>query len=72
MILGGGDLVLPLLLIASVAGQNILRSIIILVFALLGLLVMHLIFIKLKSRPMPALPPIAAFSILGYLISLLI
>ena len=72
MILGGGDLALPLLLIASVAGQNILRSIIILVFALLGLLVMHLIFIKLKSRPMPALPPIAVFSILGYLVSLLI
>ena len=72
MILGGGDLVLPLLLIASVVHQNIWQGIIILAFALLGLLVMHLIFIKLKSRPMPALPPLAVFSILGYLISLLI
>lgn len=72
MILGGGDLALPLLLIASVANQNIWQSIIILVFALLGLLAMHLIFIKLKSRPMPALPPLAVFSILGYLVSLLI
>lgn len=72
MILGGGDLVLPLLLIASVANQNIWQSVIILVFALLGLLAMHLLFIKLKSKPMPALPPLAVFSILGYLVSLLI
>lgn len=72
MILGGGDLVLPLLLIASVAHQNILQSIIILIFALFGLLVMNLIFIKLKSKPMPALPPLAVFSILGYLVSLLV
>lgn len=72
MILGSGDLVLPLMLIASVARQNILHSIIILIFAAIGLLAMHLIFIKLKSRPMPALPPLAIFSILGYLVSLLI
>ena len=72
MILGGGDLGLPLLLIASVARQNIWQSIVILVFALLGLLTMHFIFIKLKNKPMPALPPLAVFSILGYFISLLI
>lgn len=72
MILGGGDLALPLLLIASVANSNIWQSIVILIFALLGLLTMHLIFIRLKSKPMPALPPLAVFSILGYLISLLI
>jgi len=72
MILGGGDLALPLLLIASVAKQNIWQSMIILIFALFGLLAMHLIFIKLKSKPMPALPPLAIFSILGYLVSLLI
>lgn len=72
MILGGGDLALPLLLIASVVNRSIWHSIIILVFSLLGLLVMHLIFIKLKSKPMPALPPLALFSILGYLVSLLI
>lgn len=72
MILGGGDLVLPLLLIASVVNQNIWQGIIVLIFALLGLLTMHLIFIKLKSRPMPALPPLAVFSILGYLVSLLV
>lgn len=72
MILGGGDLALPLLLITSVAHQNIWRSIIVLVFALLGLILMHLIFIKLKRQPIPALPPLAVFSILGYLISLLI
>lgn len=72
MILGGGDLALPLLLIASVAHRNILHSIIILIFSLFGLLAMNLIFIKLKSRPMPALPPLAFFSILGYLVSLLI
>jgi presenilin-like A22 family membrane protease len=72
MILGGGDLALPLLLIASVVRQNILHSIIILIFSLFGLLAMNLIFIRLKSRPMPALPPLAFFSILGYLVSLLV
>ena len=72
MVLGGGDLALPLLLIASVARQGIWHSVIILVFAILGLFAMHLIFIKLKNRPMPALPPLAVFSILGYLVSLLI
>ncbi len=72
MILGGGDLALPLLLISSVAGQSILQAIVVLIFAVLGLLAMHFIFLKLKSKPMPALPPLAVFSILGYLISLLI
>jgi len=72
MILGGGDLGLPLLLIASVARQNVWQAIVILAFALLGLLTMHFIFIKLKNKPMPALPPLAVFSILGYFISLLI
>ncbi len=72
MILGGGDLALPLLLISSVAGQSILQAVVILIFALLGLLAMHFMFIKLKSKPMPALPPLAIFSILGYLVSLLI
>lgn len=72
LILGGGDLALPLLLIASVAHQSILKAVVILVFALLGLFSMHFIFLKLKGRPMPALPPLALFSIIGYLITLLI
>jgi len=72
MVLGGGDLALPLLLISSVAVNNIWQSIIILFFSLLGLTAMHFIFIKLKSKPMPALPPLAVFSILGYFVSLLI
>jgi len=72
LILGGGDLALPLLLIASVACQNLLRSIVILFFSFLGLLTMHFIFTKLKNKPMPALPPLAVFSILGYFISLLV
>ncbi len=71
MILGGGDLALPLLLISSVVSHSVFQAIIILIFALIGLFAMHLIFIKLKSRPMPALPPLAVFSILGYLASLL-
>lgn len=72
MILGGGDLALPLLLISSVAVNNIWQSIVILIFALLGLTAMHFLFVKLKSKPMPALPPLAVFSILGYFVSLLI
>ncbi len=73
LILGGGDIVFPLLLCTSLIPFGILNSLIIAVFALIGLLVGFLFFLSQKVRqPIPALPPIALFGILGYLITRLI
>lgn len=73
LVLGAGDIVFPLILVVSVLPLNIADSFIVAGFSLLGLLVGFLIFISRKERtPMPALPPIALFSIIGYLLTILI
>jgi len=73
LILGGGDIAFPLLFAVSLIPLGIINSIIVAVFALIGLFVSFLIFINQKVRkPIPALPPIALFSIIGFLITLLI
>lgn len=70
LILGGGDIVFPLLLVASLVPEKILSSIIVAVFATFGLFISFWIFLSQKTRrPIPALPPIALFSIIGYLIT---
>ena len=69
MILGSGDVILPLLLSASLVRASIYQSVIVALFSVLGLFLMHLIFANQKiRRPMAALPPIAMMSIIGYLI----
>ena len=73
LILGGGDIALPLLLCSSLIPVGILNSIIVAFFSLIGLFVGFYIFARRKARaPIPALPPIALFSIIGYLITLAI
>jgi len=73
LILGAGDIVFPLILTVSLIPQGISNSLIVAFFSLIGLFVSFLIFISKKIRqPMPALPPIALFSILGYLITKII
>jgi len=73
LILGGGDIVFPLLLVSSLVPEGILKSLIVAIFATFGLLVSIFIFLFQKTRkPIPALPPIAFFSIIGYLITKLI
>jgi presenilin-like A22 family membrane protease len=69
-ILGGGDIAFPCLLTASVYFAEGLRpAAIIAVFGLLGLVSVYAIqAIFLKGKPMPALPPIAAFTLIGLLI----
>lgn len=72
LILGGGDAVFPLLLAVSVIPSGILHSLIIAFFAVIGLFASFFIFVSQKTRkPIPALPPIAFFSIIGYLITAL-
>jgi presenilin-like A22 family membrane protease len=66
-ILGGGDIAFPLMLAASVFyADGMAGAIIVSAFSLAGLMGAFLIqAIFLKGRPMPALPPIAAFSLVG-------
>jgi len=73
LILGGGDVVFPMLLVVSLLPQGLFHSLIVAFFALIGLFFSFLIFISQKVRaPIPALPPIALLSLLGYLLTLLI
>jgi len=73
LILGSGDIIFPLLLVSSLVPSGILNSFIVAIFATIGLLVSIWIFVSQKTRkPIPALPPIALFSIIGFLITRLI
>jgi presenilin-like A22 family membrane protease len=69
-ILGGGDIAFPCLLTASVYfAQGLKPAAIIAILGLLGLVSVYLIQARfLKGKPMPALPPIAAFTLVGLLI----
>ena len=73
MVLGGGDVVFPLLLCSSLVSSGVLNSLIVALFSLIGLLAGFLFFISQKQKKaIPALPPIALFSIIGYLITKII
>jgi len=73
MILGSGDVGLPVVLVSSMVRYSVAGAIVVAIFSLLGLLATHLIFVNQKERkPMAALPPIATMSIIGYLIALVI
>jgi len=69
-ILGGGDIAFPCLLTASVYfARGLAPAAIIAVLGLLGLVSVYAIQARfLKGKPMPALPPIAAFTLVGLLI----
>jgi presenilin-like A22 family membrane protease len=69
-ILGGGDIAFPCLLTASVYfAQGLKPAAIMAVLGLAGLVSVYAIqAIFLKGKPMPALPPIAAFTLAGLLI----
>ena len=70
LVLGGGDIVFPLLFCSSLVYISLVSSFVVAFFALLGLLSGFLIFITRKRRhALPALPPIAFFSIIGFLLT---
>jgi len=70
LILGGGDIAFPLIFSVSLIPSGILHSFIVALFSLIGLFASFWFFTKQKERkPIPALPPIAFFSIIGYLIT---
>jgi presenilin-like A22 family membrane protease len=69
LILGGGDVTLPLIFSVSLLKFGILKPFIVALFSLLGLFANFLFFIFQKERrPIAALPMISLFSFLGYLI----
>jgi len=71
LILGGGDIALPLIFSVSVLKFGAFKSLVISFFSLLGFFINLLLFISQKEKkPMPALPLISLFSIIGYLIFL--
>lgn len=73
MMLGTGDFVFPLIMVAAAYAISPVAGWLVFAFAFLGLLLMHLIFVSQKvRRPMPALPPLAAFAILGFLVSMIL
>jgi len=73
LILGGGDLAFPLFLVSSVTiNYGVKEALFLTVFCTIGLAASFSLFIfQKKRRAIPALPPIAFFSILGYLVLVL-
>lgn len=70
MILGSGDIGVPLIMICSIVKISFTMALITAFFSFIGLFITHLIFSNQTTRqPMAALPPIATFTIIGYLIS---
>ena len=73
MMLGTGDFVFPIIMATSAYSISAAAAWTVLIVSLLGLLLMHLIFSLQKvRRPMPALPPLAAFAILGFLFAIML
>ncbi len=70
-ILGGGDIGFPLMLTASVFfASGLTDAVVVGAFAVVGLMSAFLIqSVWLKGKPMPALPPITFFSLIGFLIT---
>lgn len=68
-ILGGGDVVFPLMLCSSLVDKSVFNAFFVAGFSLVGLFFSFLVFSK-KKQAIPALPPIAFFSLLGFLITL--
>lgn len=73
MILGSGDIGLPLVFAASLVKTSISSAIVVAAFSVVGLFVTHLLFMNQRQRrAMAALPPIATMTIIGYLITVVI
>lgn len=68
LILGGGDIGFPLILIASLLNESFLKALFVFLFSLLGIFSATYIFFILK-KPVPALPPIVFLSLVGYILS---
>lgn len=73
LIVGGGDVVFPLILCASFVPSSLMKALIMVLFSLLGLGFSFWVFTTQKiKKPIPALPPITLGIVIGYLVLLLI
>lgn len=73
MILGSGDVGLPLIMVSSLAVISPQQALIVGGFSLIGLFITHLLFVNQDGRkPMAALPPIATMTIIGYVVTQLL
>lgn len=73
MMLGSGDIGLPLVLATSAVSQSIVAALFVAVASLIGITIMHWLFVhQERPAPMAALPPIAAAAIIGYLLAILV
>jgi len=67
LILGGGDIILPLMFSVSLLEFGVLTSFLVSIFSLIGVLFNFLLlFLQKERKPIPALPLISLFSITGY------
>ncbi len=73
IMLGGGDLAFPALFaVAALAQFGLIQALGVVIGAIGGIVLIHSLIVQKKFKALPALPPIAAFAILGFLISLLL
>lgn len=72
MFLGTGDLALPAVFVVSSFGEGWITTIGAVLGSLVGLYATQTIFFIGRKKPIPALPPIATGTILGYLIGIII
>jgi presenilin-like A22 family membrane protease len=73
MVLGSGDIGLPVIFVSSLIRQSVPEALIVAGFVMLGLLLTHILFVSQETRrPMAALPPIATMTMIGYVVALLI
>lgn len=73
MLLGTGDLAMPGIMVASLMQVSTVQAIFAGAGAIVGFILMQILFFSQKrKKPMPALPPIAAMTIIGFLIAYLL
>lgn len=71
--LGTGDLIMPMILSVSAVSYGLESAIFTVGGSLVGLVVVHTLFMtQPKKAPMPAMPPLAFFAVLGFLVSIFI
>jgi len=69
LVLGGGDVAFPLFLCVALVPQSVFHSLLVGIFSVVGILFSFCVFLCEKKKPIPALPPIAFFSALGFLVT---
>lgn len=73
MILGSGDIGLPVIFASSLIRQSLGEAIVVALFATIGVFLTHLLFTNQhKRQAMAALPPIATMCLIGYVVALLL